>query len=135
MQPAEPQLALYECPGSCHCGQVTFRVRVPEKIKVQSCNCSICRKTGFVHLIVRGEDFEITLGAGILQEYRFNTQTARHWFCKNCGVKAFYIPRSHPGGYSVNLNCVRLNPAIQITKQAFDGQNWENNVSLIKDLA
>lgn len=122
-----------EYSGSCHCGQVKFKVRLPQYISVQECNCSICGKTGFVHLIVRRENFKLVQGGEELTEYRFNTGTARHLFCNKCGVKAFYIPRSHPQDYSVNLNCVQMDPDIRVSVEKFDGQNWAKNISKLLD--
>ncbi len=90
--------------GSCHCGRVCFKVMSTPVIEVLSCNCSICSSTGFLHLIVATEDFQLLQGDGSLTEYRFNTKTAKHLFCRYCGVKSFYIPRSHPSAYSVNVN-------------------------------
>jgi hypothetical protein len=92
----------------------------------------MCRKTGFVHLIVRLANFQLLQGSEDLTEYQFNTRVARHLFCKNCGVKAFYVPRSHPEDYSVNLNCVNLDPAILVKNEKFDGKNWRKNISTLK---
>jgi hypothetical protein len=117
------------CTGACHCGRVRFSVNVPVVAIVHQCNCSICQKSGFVHLIVEAKDMEILSGKDELSEYRFNTGVARHLFCRNCGIKAFYVPRSHPHGYSVNLNCVELEPGLEIISEPFDGQQWEQNIS------
>lgn len=92
--------------GGCHCGAVRFEVDAESRPKVQECTCSICRMTGFVHLIVPASRFRLLGGEGALTEYRFNTGTARHLFCKHCGVKSFYVPRSHPHGYSINARCL-----------------------------
>ncbi|MGH8163992.1 MAG: GFA family protein [Rhodanobacteraceae bacterium] len=92
--------------GGCHCRRVRFEVAAPATPQVQECNCSICRMTGFVHLIVPAARFRLTQGAEDLVEYRFNTSVARHLFCVHCGVKSFYVPRSHPHGYSVNARCL-----------------------------
>lgn len=129
----EQQLGMYECAGRCHCGRVKFTVQILQNISVQKCNCSICRKTGFIHLIVRSGNFRLIQGGEGLSEYRFNSGVARHLFCRNCGVKAFYVPRSHPEDYSVNLNCVLLDPAISVTVEEFDGQNWDENISTLRD--
>ena len=59
------------------------------------CNCSMCSKTGFLHLIVPHEDFTLVSGADALTSYRFGTGAANHIFCKYCGIKSFYQPRSH----------------------------------------
>jgi hypothetical protein len=94
--------------GGCHCGTVTFEVDAPARIAALECNCSMCRMTGYLHLIVTQEQFRLLTGNEHLAEYRFNTATARHFFCRVCGVKSFYVPRSHPDGFSVNVRC--LNP-------------------------
>jgi hypothetical protein len=95
--------------GGCHCGAVVFEVDAPARLTVSDCNCSICRMSGYQHLIVPRARFRLLSGADSLSEYRFNTGTARHLFCRHCGVKSFYVPRSNPDGYSVNARC--LDPA------------------------
>lgn len=92
--------------GGCHCGKVRFEIDAPERPPVQTCTCSICRMAGYVHLIVPAARFRLLAGADALTEYRFNTGMARHLFCKICGVKSFYVPRSHPHGYSINARCL-----------------------------
>ena len=118
--------------GGCHCGAVTFEVEGPEVIMALSCNCSICRATGFLHLIVEDKQFTLTSGEDNLTEYRFNTGTARHLFCKTCGVKSFYVPRSHPNGYSVNVHCLDRSTIKDLDISLFDGANWEDNVEGIR---
>ena len=110
--------------GGCHCGAVRFEVEAPEAIEVEDCNCSICRKTGFLHLIVPKSAFRLLQGAAHLTHYRFNTGVADHSFCSVCGIKPFYVPRSNPDGIDVNVRCLDHPPAsIKVTP--FDGQNWE----------
>ena len=92
--------------GSCHCGAVKFEADLDLTQNSYRCNCSICRMTGFLHLIVPVARFRITAGEAQLAEYRFNTGTARHFFCAVCGVKPFYVPRSHPDGWDVNARCL-----------------------------
>ena len=92
--------------GGCHCGAIRFEVEAPARPTVLECNCSICRMTGFLHLIVPAARFRLLAGSEDLGEYRFNTGAARHLFCRRCGVKSFYVPRSHPDGYDVNLRCL-----------------------------
>ena len=69
-----------------------------------------------------------------LSDYRFNTGTARHLFCSQCGIKSFYVPRSHPDGFSVNANCLDLPEEVVVTVEAFDGQNWELNAEALVQL-
>jgi hypothetical protein len=117
-----------EYTGGCHCGAVRFTVNAPGTLAASRCNCSICAQTGFIHLIVTRDDFTLLQGRGDLSEYSFNTGTAKHLFCRHCGVKSFYIPRSHPNGYSVNVNCLDDVALADITITEFDGQNWEDAI-------
>ena len=111
--------------GGCHCGGVRFEVDVPPALDVLDCNCSMCAKTGFLHVIVPGERFRLMTNPAALTEYRFNTGTARHLFCRTCGIKSFYVPRSHPDGYSVNLRAIDDTSAVEVTVAPYDGRNWE----------
>ncbi|MDZ4349708.1 MAG: GFA family protein [Xanthomonadaceae bacterium] len=115
--------------GGCHCGQVRFEVNAPPTLDVVDCNCSICRKAGFLHLIVPADRFRLLQGEDALVDYRFNTGTARHRFCGRCGIKAFYIPRSHPDGVDVNVRCLDIAPDHPLTVTPFDGRHWEDNVA------
>ena len=121
------------CRGGCHCGRVSFEVRIPDKVTVHRCNCSICRKSGYLHLIVASGDFNLLGGDENLSEYRFHTEVARHLFCRVCGIKSFYVPRSHPDAYSVNLNCVDLDGKVDVRIEPFDGRNWSRNRDRITD--
>ena len=113
--------------GGCHCGRVRFEVLAPARIRVSECNCSICRKAGFLHLIVRAEQFTLLSGHEVLTTYTFNTATAKHLFCSVCGIKSFYVPRSHPDGFSVNARCLDDGTVTEMTVSAFDGRNWEKS--------
>lgn len=106
--------------GGCHCGAVRFEVEAPARPTVLECNCSICRMTVFLHLIVPAARFRLLAGSEDLSEYRFNTGTARHLFCRRCGVKSFYVPRSHPDGYDVNLRCLDAATLTGYAVEAFD---------------
>lgn len=118
--------------GGCHCGAVRFSVLAPDSIEATRCNCSICSMTGFLHLIVEKADFELLKGEEALTTYTFNTGTAKHLFCKHCGVKSFYVPRSHPDGYSVNVNCLDKSRIADIHYKDFDGQNWEDSIHTLR---
>lgn len=111
--------------GGCHCGAVKYEVLAPAVITVTECNCSICSKSGFAGLIVPKEQFKLLSGREELREYTFNTGTARHLFCRICGIKSFYRPRSHPEGVSVNANCLAPDTIERVKTKTFDGQNWE----------
>ncbi len=121
--------------GSCHCGAVLFEVDAPADIEAVRCNCSICRMTGFLHLLVARSDFRQTHGEHALNTYTFNTGVAQHYFCRRCGVKSFYVPRSHPDGFSVNVHC--LDPATidSVTITDFDGANWEESIGQLSPLS
>lgn len=122
-------LASYE--GGCHCGAVRFRVHVRHHGALD-CNCSICTKKGFLHLIVAREDFELLAGEDALSEYRFNTGVARHRFCRTCGIHPFYTPRSHPDGVDVNVRCLDGDGLARFTIEPFDGRRWEESVDAIR---
>jgi hypothetical protein len=111
--------------GGCHCGRVRFEVQAPAEIEVMDCNCSMCTKTGYLHLIVPASQFRLLDDAAPLTDYRFNTGTARHLFCSVCGIKSFYVPRSHPEGYSVNARCIDRGTVTGMRSVACDGRDWE----------
>jgi hypothetical protein len=111
--------------GGCHCGRVRFEVIAPGKIEVDECDCSMCRKVGFLHLIVPAERFKLLSGEDALTRYTFNTGVAKHMFCSFCGVKSFYIPRSHPDGVSVNVRCIDEGSIESMTVRPFNGRDWE----------
>jgi len=113
--------------GGCHCGRVRFEVMAPAAIEVGDCNCSMCSKTGYLHLVVKKEQFKIVSGEDALTNYQFNTRTAKHFFCSHCGIKSFYVPRSHPDGYSVNARCLDEGTVTGMTYRKIDGKNWEKH--------
>lgn len=122
------------CSGGCHCGRVKYEIKIPDKILVNRCSCSICQKSGYLHLIVPANRFKLIFGEEDLLEYRFHTGVARHLFCRVCGIKSFYVPRSHPESFSVNLNCIDLPDEVDVTVEEFDGRNWsKNRKNLMKD--
>ena len=116
------------CSGGCHCGAVRFEIELPELLCAHRCNCSICRRSGFIHVFLTPEKFHLLRGEDSLSEYRFHTRTARHLFCRHCGIKPYYVPRSHPDGISVNLNCIDLPGSVEVTIEDFDGVNWSRNI-------
>jgi centromere protein V len=115
-------------PGGCHCGAVRYEVLAPDTVEATECTCSICRMTGYLHLIVPKERFRLLQGEDKLTTYSFNTGTAQHRFCSLCGIKSFYVPRSHPDGFSVNVRCLDVG-AVRVTRiTTFDGAHWEDNI-------
>ena len=110
--------------GGCHCGAVRFEVEAPEDFVALDCNCSLCAMTGFLHLIVPKSKFRLLQGEQALATYTFNTGVAKHRFCTTCGVKSFYVPRSNPDGFDVNVRCLDAPPK-DLAIEPFDGRNWE----------
>ena len=116
--------------GSCHCGAIRFEVEAPEALEVEDCNCSICSMAGYLHLIVPRSKFRLLAGEDALTTYRFNSGVAQHTFCKICGIKPFYIPRSNPDGVDVNARTLEERPAA-VRIVPFDGRNWEQNAHVL----
>ena len=116
-------MRIYE--GGCHCGRVRFRVTASLD-RVTYCNCSICAKKGFLHLIVAPEQFELIRGRDALATYRFNTGVAQHTFCSTCGIHPFYVPRSDPDKIDVNVRCLDDVDIATLKIGEFEGRNWEH---------
>jgi len=121
--------------GGCHCGKVQFEIDAPAQVNASRCNCSICSMCGFLHLFVSRKRFRLLQGDDALTTYTFNTGVARHLFCRHCGIKSFYVPRSHPDGLSINVNCLDRSTVESVGESPFDGQNWERNVSELSPLS
>jgi hypothetical protein len=111
--------------GSCHCGAVVVEVWAPPDIEAYECNCSMCERTAFLHLIVPADRFRLLSGNDALTTYTFNTGVARHFFCSTCGAKPFYVPRSNPDGFSVNVRCLDKSTIASVKIIPFDGRDWD----------
>ena len=111
--------------GGCHCGRVRFEALAPASLDLLECNCSMCSRSAYLHLIVAENEFRLVSGADELVEYTFGTGAAKHRFCRRCGVKSFYVPRSHPDGYSVNARCLDPEGITSMQIRSFDGRDWE----------
>ena len=121
---------MIEVKGGCHCQAVRFTAQLPNPpVQALDCNCSICRMTGFVHIMVPHADFALDAGTDALTGYRFGTGAAEHLFCSRCGIKSFYQPRSHPDAWSVNASC--LDEHVELIVDFFDGQHWEEAKALL----
>ena len=120
--------------GSCHCGAVEYEVEAGSAVTAQDCNCSICSRSGYLHLIVPGSKFKLLKGEDYLTTYTFDSGEAKHKFCKVCGIKSFYIPRSNPDGYDINVRCLQPQPE-QITIEPFDGLHWEQHAHKLAHLS
>ena len=133
MKSLEPSLVTHR--GGCHCRRVRFEVDAPADLEVLDCNCSICRMAGFLHLIVPASRFRLLSGVDDLVEYTFNTGTARHLFCRHCGIKSYYVPRSHPDGYDINARCLDQGTVVSMSVSGFDDGNRELATAHIAHLA
>lgn len=114
--------------GGCHCGHVRFEVQALSIINVFECkkNCNICLKSGHLGMIVPKDRFTLISGKEYLTEYTFDSGIAKHLFCKHCGIKSFFIPRSHPDGVSINARCLDMGTVEKMNIIQWDGQNWEH---------
>lgn len=121
--------------GDCHCGKVHFEFLAEDAVVVQDCNCSMCQRVGYLHLIIPRSSFKLLTSWDELTEYTFNTGVAKHYFCRTCGVKPFYVPRSNPDGISVNFRCVDISTFESYEIEPFDGQNWEANAKSLAHLS
>jgi hypothetical protein len=116
--------ALVTHAGGCHCGRVRFEVTAPARLQVLECNCSICSKAGYLHLVVPADRFKLLAGAETLTTYTFNTHTAKHSFCSVCGIKSFYVPRADPWSRSVNVRCLDPGTVEEMSIGQFNGRHW-----------
>jgi hypothetical protein len=132
MNPASTDRVVHR--GGCHCRRVRFEVDAPADIEALDCNCSICRMTGFLHLILPAARFRLLSGEDALTEYTFNTGAAKHRFCKVCGVKSFYIPRSHPDGVDVNVRCLDAGTMASLKIVPFDDNDREAATAAVAHL-
>jgi hypothetical protein len=121
--PANPDIVIHR--GGCHCGEVRFEVHAAENIDVYDCNCSICQLLAYLHLVVPRDRFHLISGHSNLVTYTFNTGIAQHHFCKTCGIKSFYVPRSHPDQVSVNVRCIEPDTINKITTIPINGAEDE----------
>ena len=121
--------------GGCHCGRVRFDVDAPADVEALDCNCSICRMTGFQHLIVPASRFRLLSGADDLSEYTFHTGAAKHRFCRHCGIKSFYVPRSHPDGIDVNVRCLDPGTVRTVRITPFDDADRDTATAAIAHLS
>ncbi len=125
----------HEYQGGCHCQDIRFILYLENPIEssnITACNCSMCEKLGYIHLIIAKNKFQLTTDWNKLKKYQFNKNIAQHYFCKRCGVKSFYQPRSHPDCWSVNVRCLDDYSKFNLEFDTFDGKNWEKNIEKIR---
>jgi hypothetical protein len=110
--------------GSCHCKKVIFEYE-SAPMPALECNCSICKRKGAIWQAVSNEHFKIVSGEEALELYQFGTKTAKHFFCKHCGISTFSNPRIAPDKWAINLRCVDDIDIGSLAIVSFDGENWE----------
>ncbi|NYT81584.1 GFA family protein [Alcaligenaceae bacterium] len=111
--------------GSCHCAAVRFEVDAQPPTQAISCNCSHCRRKGFLLSFVPAEQFTLLQGEDSLVSYRFNTHQIEHRFCRHCGTQPFAMGTNPDGSAvrAVNLRCVPSIDLGSLELQHFDGAN------------
>ncbi|KAJ2781293.1 hypothetical protein H4R18_002971 [Coemansia javaensis] len=121
--------------GSCHCKAVTWEIEAPARLRVDECDCSMCGMLGYLHVTVPKSRFVLTAGADNISTYTFNTGVAQHYFCKTCGIKSFYVPRSNPDGYSVNFRCLDKTNVTGHDVMSCEGLTWEEIAARVAHLS
>ncbi|KAK9091453.1 hypothetical protein Sjap_024630 [Stephania japonica] len=114
--------------GGCHCRRVRWQVQAPASVVAWKCNCSDCSMRGNIHFVVPSTCFSLAKGSEqCLTTYTFGTHTAKHSFCKFCGITSFYIPRSNPDGIAVTVKCVDPGTLKHVEIRQFNGTKWEDS--------
>ncbi|HHF3037505.1 MULTISPECIES: GFA family protein [Vibrio diabolicus subgroup] len=110
---------------SCHCGKVELELALPNGIeKPRRCDCSMCRRRGAIVASVPLNGIRIVQGEDVLKLYQFNTRTAKHFFCGECGIYTHHQRRSDPSEYGYNVGCLEgVNPYELGTIEVMDGVN------------
>lgn len=123
----EEEDKLVQYAGKCHCGKVRFTCIAPQHLVVWRCNCSLCNMRKNDHFVVPESLFTLEeYSKEWLTEYTYNTHTAKHLFCKVCGITSFYRPRSNPDGFGITIWCVMDPQPLSVETKHFDGENWED---------
>ena len=91
---------------SCHCGKIKIEVNVKDLGKLQRCNCSIFKKKGSIMAAIDLKNLKILEGEENLSMYQFNTNVAKHYFCKICGIYTHHQRRSNPNEFAINVGCI-----------------------------
>ena len=111
--------------ASCHCGSVAFELDLPDGlIDIRRCDCSLCRIRGAIAASIPLSGIKILKGENLLKLYQFNTKTAKHYFCRNCGIYTHHQRRSNPTQYGFNVACLEgINPLKIPNVPTYDGVN------------
>jgi hypothetical protein len=90
--------------ASCHCGSVVLELDLPDGlVDLRRCDCSMCRRRGAIVASVALSGVHILEGEHVLKLYQFNTKTAKHYFCSNCGIYTHHQRRSNPHQFAFNV--------------------------------
>jgi hypothetical protein len=117
--------------GSCHCGRVTFELQAKLEALVE-CNCSLCSRRGALWHGASESSLRILSGEEELTLYQFNTMTAKHYFCRVCGIHPFTRPRLDPTRWAVNVRCLDGVDVSSLPVRLFDGEHWEEAAKAFK---
>lgn len=111
--------------ATCHCGGVEFELALPEGlVDVRRCDCSLCRRRGAIAASIPLSGITLIKGEQLLSFYQFNTKTAKHYFCKVCGIYTHHQRRSNPTQYGFNIACLQgINPLKLSDIPTYDGVN------------
>ena len=111
--------------ATCHCGEVELELNLPDGlVDVRRCDCSLCRRRGAIVASVPLSGVRLLKGEQVLKLYQFNTKTARHYFCSNCGIYTHHQRRSNPDQYGFNVACLAgINPLKIQGIPTYDGVN------------
>lgn len=111
--------------GTCHCGAVEIEVTLADGLSTaRRCDCSFCARRGAIMVTVRPGDLTVIKGADNLSHYQWNTHTAKHWFCRTCGIYTHHQRRSNPNEYGVNVGILEgINPRELTDVPWTDGRN------------
>ena len=107
--------------GSCHCKNIEFQIETDLE-KIIQCNCSICIRRNAKMIIVPKDKFNLIKGEQDLALYQFNSNIAKHYFCKKCGIYTHHNRKSDPNGMGVNLGCIYELDAMDYDAISFDGR-------------
>ena len=107
--------------GSCHCSSIKFEID-SDLEKIVQCNCSICIKRNAKMIMIPKENFKLLEGSENLSLYQFNTEIAKHFFCKKCGIYTHHNRKSDPNGMGVNLGCIDEVDPMKFDVIQFDGK-------------
>jgi hypothetical protein len=110
--------------GQCHCGKVKFSVTTNLE-SVNRCNCSLRSRKGAIMHRVPAEQFTFVAGEEYLSLYQFHTQTAKHYFCKVCGIYTFHRPRVAPDYYGINVACLEGVDVFKLEPGIVDGRAYD----------